>query len=119
MPYANQKRLCLLNVSSIICRDNVPLQNWAHRMSLTLESFRNVLIFAEVISTANDSDCREGAVELYHASPQFRRSLSAAHNSTNSSADVATNGPYRAATGSKNACPAGASFFPAPRTTSA
>jgi hypothetical protein len=51
---------------------------------------RNVLVFAEVISTADDSDCREGAVELYHASPQFRRFLSAAHNSTNSSEEPRT-----------------------------
>jgi hypothetical protein len=79
--------------------------------------FRNVLVYAEATSIADDSDCREGAVEFYHASPQFRRFLSAAHNSTNSSEDVATNGP--AATGSKNACTAGASFFPAAKITSA
>jgi hypothetical protein len=84
-----------------------------HRLGI----FRNVLVYAETISTADDSDCREGAVELYHASPQFRRFLSAANNSTNSSEDVATNGP--AAAGSKNACAAGASFFPAAGITSA
>jgi hypothetical protein len=48
---------------------------------------------------------------LYHTSPKFRRVLSAADHSTNSSEDVATSGPYRAATGSKNAGTAGASFF--------
>jgi hypothetical protein len=86
-----------------------------HRLGI----FRNVPVFAEVISTANGSDCREGIVELYHTSPQFRRVLSANDHSTNSSEDVATNGPYRAATGSKNACTAGASLFPAARITSA
>ena len=79
--------------------------------------FRNILVFAEVISTADGSACREGAVELYHTSPKFRRVLSAADHSTNSSEDVA--GPYRAATGSKNAGAAGASFFPAARIASA
>jgi hypothetical protein len=56
-------------------------------MSLTLESFRNVLVYAEAPSIADDSDCREGIVELYHASPQFRRVLSANDHSTNSSED--------------------------------
>jgi hypothetical protein len=86
-----------------------------HRLGI----FRNVLVYAEATSIADDSDCREGIVELYHASPKFRRFLSAAHHSTNSSEDVATNGPYRAATGSKNAGTAGASFFPTARITSA
>ena len=66
------------------------------------------------------SDCREGVVELYHTSPQFRRVLGAADHSTNSSEeDVATNGPYRAATGSANAGISGASFFPTAKITSA
>jgi hypothetical protein len=86
-----------------------------HRLGI----FQNVLAYAEATSIADDSDCREGAVEFYHASPQFRRFLSAAHNLTSSSEDVATNGPYRAATGSKNACTAGASFIPTARITSA
>jgi hypothetical protein len=74
--------------------------------------FRNILVFAEVISTADGSACREGAVELYHTSPKFRRVLSAADHSTNSSEDVA--GPYRAATGSKNAAPPEPPFFQPP-----
>jgi hypothetical protein len=84
-----------------------------------LGAFRNVLVFAQVISTADDSDCREGVVELYHTSRQFRRVLGAADHSTNGSEDVATSGPYRAVTGSKNAGAAAASFFPAARITSA
>jgi hypothetical protein len=87
-------------------------------MPLTLGSFRNVLVYTEAISTADGSDCREGVVELYHTSPKFRRVRSAANHSTNSSEGVAANDPYLAATGSKNAGTAGASFFPATRITS-
>jgi hypothetical protein len=73
--------------------------------------FRHVLVYAKVISTADGSDCREGLVELYHTSRKFWWVLSSANQPTNRSEDVATNGPYRAATGSENADTAGACFL--------
>ena len=57
---------------------------------------RNAPVFAEAISTTDDSDRREGVVELDHTSRKFWRFLCAIDRSTNTLEDVATDGAERA-----------------------